>query len=161
MDKYEFRGRSKQTGRWLFGDLIRIDRCVFIAPFDVFWRDFIDCRETNPIHTPYDVYEVFPSTVGQFTGITDKDGIKIYEGDIVECVSWNDFFTNPDTGEVMEPFRRKVYIELRNGGFKMIEKMPEPLEDRVWDIIPFSGDITIVGNMADNPELVKPKKLTK
>ena len=124
MDKYEFRGRSKQTGRWLFGDLIRIDRCVFIAPFDVFWRDFIDCRETNPIHTPYDVYEVFPSTVGQFTGITDKDGIKIYEGDIVECVSWNDFFTNPDTGEVMEPFRRKVYIELRNGGFKMIEKMP-------------------------------------
>lgn len=160
MGKYEFRGRSKQTGRWLFGDLIRIDRCVFIAPLDVFWLDFIDRRETNPMHHPYDVYEVFPSTVGQFTGITDKDGTKIYEGDIIECVSWNDFFTNPDTGEVMEPFRRKVYIELRNGGFKMIEKMPEPLEDRVWDIITFSGDITIVGNMTDNPELVEPKKLT-
>lgn len=160
MEKYEFRGRSKQTGRWLFGDLIRIDRCVFIAPFDVFWCDFIDRRETNPIHTPYDVYEVFPSTVGQFTGILDKDGTKIYEGDIVECVSWNEFFTNPDTGEVMEPFRRKVYIELRDGGFKMIEKLPEPWEDHIWDIITFSGDITIVGNMADNPELVEPKKLT-
>ena len=83
----------------------------------------------------------------------DKNNKKMYEGDIVECVSWNEFFSNNTTGDVMEPFRRRMYISFRNGGFKMIEPMPRPMKDNVWDII-YDGDIKVIGNIYDNPELL-------
>lgn len=100
--------------------------------------------------------QVKRDTVGQFTGLLDKNGKEIYEGDIVECVSWNEYFTNPETGEVMQPFRRKMCVDFRNGAFKMVEKMPEPMKDNVWDII-YNGDIETIGNIHDNPELMKKK----
>ena len=92
-------------------------------------------------------------TVGQYTGLKDKNDKPIYEGDIVECVSWNEYFTNPATGEVMQPFRRKMYVDFRKGGFKMVEPMPYGIEVREWDII-YNGDIEIIGNIHDNPELL-------
>lgn len=98
--------------------------------------------------------EVLCDTVGQFTGCLDKNKHSIYEGDIVECVSWNEYFTNPKTGEVLQPFRRKMYVDFRNGAFKMIEPMPAPMKDNEWDII-YNGDIEIIGNCYDNPELLK------
>ena len=101
--------------------------------------------------------EVLCDTVCQFTGLRDINGKDIYEGDIVECVSWNEYFTNPDTGEVMQPFRRKMYVAFVNGAYKMVEPMPEPMKDNVWDII-YNGDITIIGNIYDNPELIKRNK---
>lgn len=98
--------------------------------------------------------EVLCDTLGEFTGCYDKKHNRIFEGDIVECVSWNEYFTNSTTGEVMEPFRRRMYVEFRNGGFKMVEPMPRPMKDNVWDII-YNGDILVIGNIYDNPELLK------
>ena len=51
-----------------------------------------------------------------------------------------------------------MYVGFRKGGFKMVEPMPEPLKDREWDII-YNGDIEIVGNIHDNPELLKRKSI--
>ena len=83
-------------------------------------------------------------------------GQDIYEGDIVECVSWNEYFSKD--GQPMEPFRRKMYVDFRNGAFVMVEPMPEPLQDHEWPII-YNGDITIIGNRFDNPELIANKSL--
>lgn len=98
--------------------------------------------------------EVICYTLGQFTGCLDKNKNRIYEGDIVECVSWNEYFSNPKTDEVMQPFRRKMFVDYRKGGFKMVEPMPEPMKDNEWDII-CNGDIIVIGNIYDNPELFK------
>ena len=44
------------------------------------------------------------------------------------------------------------------GGFKMVEPMPEPMKDNEWDIIR-NGDIVIIGNIYDDPQLIDMKRL--
>ena len=64
-----FRGKSKKTGRHVFGDLFHDrDRTV------ISWYD-----ESGE----YQEEEIFPVTVEQFTGVCDIDGKKIFEGDTV------------------------------------------------------------------------------
>lgn len=134
MREIKFRAQDIASNKWLFGDLRhhKDDVCIF------------DQGGTKG-------EQVKRETVGQYTGLKDKNDKPIYEGDIVECVSWNEYFTNPATGEVMQPFRRKMYVDFRKGGFKMVEPMPYGIEVREWDII-YNGDIEIIGNIHDNPE---------
>lgn len=136
MREIKFRAQDIASNKWLFGDLRhhKDDVCIF------------DQGGTKG-------EQVKRETVGQYTGLKDKNDKPIYEGDIVECVSWNEYFTNPATGEVMQPFRRKMYVDFRKGGFKMVEPMPYGIEVREWDII-YNGDIEIIGNIHDNPELL-------
>lgn len=97
---------------------------------------------------------VDPDTVGQYVGEKDKDGNRIFEGDVVECVSWNEYFSDPTTGKVMEPFRRRMEVVFMAGGFKLVEHLPQPCKDNVWNMI-VEGDLTVIGNIYDNPELLK------
>ena len=135
MRDIEFRGKLRSNNEWIYGYL----------------TDINEISDVNEVAAPR--REVDEDTVGQWTGLYDKNNKKMYEGDIVECVSWNEFFSNNTTGDVMEPFRRRMYISFRNGGFKMIEPMPRPMKDNVWDII-YDGDIKVIGNIYDNPELL-------
>ena len=144
MREIQFRAISMCKGEhWLYGYIRHYAR----NPHTQKWTIF---DPATGIET--DIEEM---TIGQFTGCKDKNGKKIYEGDIVECVSWNEYFSMD--GKLMEPFRRKMHVEFRNGGFKMIEPMPEPLEAHAWDII-YNGDIVVIGNIHDNPELMKKKE---
>lgn len=93
--------------------------------------------------------DIDEETIGQYTGILDKDGNKIFEGDVVECVSWNEYFSDPTTGKVMEPFRRKMEVVFMAGGFKLVEYLPQPCIDNVWNTI-VEGDLTVIGNIFDS-----------
>ena len=134
----EFRGKRRDNREWIYG----------------FYSN--TKGETGRFHYIKDdksIIRVDPETVGQYVGEKDKDGNRIFEGDVVECVSWNEYFSDPTTGKVMEPFRRKMEVVFMAGGFKLVEHLPQPCKDNVWNMI-VEGDLTVIGNIHDNPELL-------
>jgi uncharacterized phage protein (TIGR01671 family) len=123
-----FRGKSIAVGSWLEGSLIIKDAKICYC--------YTIIADKNENCYP----DVKPETIGQYTGLNDCKGGKIFEGDIVEC----------DNGIEDEKFRGFiVWDDLRWG------------IDWGTDIFPlyFCGEtdmeITIIGNKWDNTELLE------
>ena len=136
-----FRGKRTDNGEWVQGDLINLaDGRRFIV--DNRFGACIDDKG-NFINTeaPF-VCEVIPETVGQYTGLTDKNGTKIFEGDILAFsdrlvyVHWHDYCGSWDCSYIKEV---KGKATLR--------------EDRSPNKWRYNAEV--IGNIHDNPELLK------
>ena len=132
-----FRGKRSDTGEWIYGDL-RQDKdleTAYIGGWDYFTADYALQRE------PFE-YPVSPETVGQFTGLTDKNGNRIFEGDIIEA-HFDELF--PDLATTL------IVVWSDYGWFgRDMEGNVDSLECK-W----VSDFFEIIGNIHDNPELLE------
>ena len=129
-----FRGKHVLDGRWIEGFYNGV-------------RPDFATMQTKECHRIFSLkslaYDVDPDTVGQFTDLTDKNGKKIFEGDIVHMNSRK--FGLSGHGVV-------VY---RNGGFAIDDRKRNRLYPFMQNGQYNSGEYRVDGNIYDNPELME------
>ena len=137
MRTIKFRGKSL-SGEWLYGYLYKHgitppSNFLCIGQAVLPWKDTVG------------FYVVDPDTVGQFTGMLDKNGHEIYEGDIIKIVEKFDD-ENVYTSNGVVCFEEGIY-ELQNG---------KHFAYLGW--LMHNDDITkleVIGNIHDNPDLIE------
>ncbi len=142
-----FRGKRVDNGEWVYGVPIKkYGKTYIIDVGQSFLYSTYHKKSVNDFLTR--VYEVVPKTVGQYTGLTDKNGKKIFEGDILKIY--------PDC-DYLEDFEiSKVYSY---NGVLCVDYHTSEYDATA---IGFAYDIDetefeVIGNIHDNPELLEVK----
>lgn len=91
-------------------------------------------------------YLVDPYTVGEFTGLRDKNGVKIFEGDVVEVTSLRYGY---------EDFMKKMLCEIVYDSDLCCFDFLASDRKRCMCVTIVDAEIEVVGNIHDNPELIK------
>lgn len=139
-----FRGKRVDNGEWLKGYLHKIDGIgKGYRAFAIQVQD-IDSRMCRP-HS----HEVIPETVGQFTGLTDKNGKKIFEGDIVRL---EDFW---DEGKVFIVKYTDDKVGSCGCCFPEFGGIGFVMEAKDGERVCYDKDVIVIGNVTDNPELLE------
>ena len=131
-----FRGKRIDNDEWICG-----------------WYALLVCNDKTVI--PYirnengTDKEVIPKTVGQYTGLTDKKGKKIFEGDIVKVK-----ITQNEDRQTYENCKIKIGVIVYNGDFALFTCKNNFMNFINWAF----NDYEVIGNIFDNPELLEVKE---
>ena len=142
-----FRGKRRDNREWVYGCYYKqTEFCGDkVEPFGIM---IITSSESLCYDQALEYYAISEKTVGQFTGLTDKNGKKIFEGDIVRILGNQD----------VEDWRNVDYtalIAFIDGGFCAIDGTEEEHGFRRYALARFDFSLEVIGNIHDNPELLE------
>ena len=123
-----FRGQSLANGKWIEGNLfVKGSRCTITD----------DCS----------CYSVDPETVGQWTGLTDRAGQRIFEDDIIR---WRKFADKEYQISIM-----KWFEQFASFGLTRSIDDGAMLESDWFGIVFWGGDMELIGDIWDSKDLLK------
>ena len=130
-----FRGKRAEDNKWVYGFVVNGSHSII----GVYEDGHCFCFES-----------VIPETVGQYTGLKDKNGNKIFEGDIVKAIQ-----TEYDEYKENEPFVFSFVGEMifDDACFGLKAKKVIDFYSPMWkeeDV-----ELEVIGNIHDNPELLE------
>lgn len=153
-----FRGKRVDNGKWVYGSYIR-----FRADENAF--------DAHQIYSYYnnELYDVISKTVGQYTGLKDKNGKKIFEGDIVRYAYLDEYRCYLESLESPEDYEGcnfdnmwtiDVVVYCINIGYPAFD-----LNGHDWEVNGLSNlsesteyYFEVIGTIYDNPELLEDKE---
>ena len=130
-----FRGKRTDNCEWAYGAPTKDNHGEMVMVKSTFECDEYNCRGANCLY-------VDENTVGQYTGLTDKNGKRIFEGDILRLAY------HPE---------EDVIIEWHDGRFKF-RKRNKPKDYGYESLCCVQNTVDylkVIGNIHDNPELLK------
>ena len=154
-----FHGKRADNGEWVEGDVLQIK---------YYNKPIIECKimPQTPVSS---AVPVLPETVGQYTGLTDRNGKRIFEGDIVRYNTYDDFDCQSVVkfGEYNQDGSAGEYSASKCIGFYVdVDNFtcPDWCEDgsncfsnylKQQNILEVARYCEVIGNIHDNPELME------
>lgn len=154
-----FRGKRTDNGKFIEGDLIKLDNHTLIATKDMWASNLLDNYSTTKT-LELEVLPVVAKSVGQFTGLTDKNGTKIFEGDIVRILYTDWVSKNESDQRTLEQYlidkSNIASVEFNDNAWE-VKSYSKKYDDYNYSSISTGthGRIEVIGNVHDNPELLK------
>lgn len=130
MRDIEFRGKRTDDGEWVYGVPAKDGRGEMVMVENIFECEEYNCRGANCLY-------VDENTVGQYIGLTDRNGINIFEGDIVKRV----WFGKMSIYQIVYDNDLTSFIGQAGVRFTTFDYG--------------STEFEVIGNIYDNPELLE------
>ena len=152
-----FRGKRKDNGEWVEG--------FYFQKPNPFSEDGLPVTHAISDIPPFG-YDVDPETIGQYTGLTDKNGKKIFEGDIIRYADLYDYncylesIDNPEVYDNVDLGYIWTIDEVVYGikvGYPAFDLNKHDFETNGLSELSESGQYfyEVIGNIHDNPELLE------
>ena len=137
-----FHGKRADNGEWVEGDVLQTRYHSGHIEYQI--------MPQTPVSS---AYPVIPETVGQYTGLTDRNGKKIFEGDIVKT-----HYANAQKSDFIEQvvfYNGKFCAYFSNQLCKQWANLYDGTEHLPQDKSFYMDSVEVIGNIHDNPELIK------
>ena len=129
-----FRGKRLDNGEWVEGFYNHLP-CGRFGEDEHMIQTVLENGRIGMLH------DIDPSTVCQYTGMKDKNGERIFEGDVAKVLQGKD--------------KDIAYVGFENGAFMLYPKTGNIYERTLWSYWYNDWDVEVIGNITDNPELLE------